>query len=154
MKQSIARISGETYINVAFQKGVRQDVLNKNILFDGCFDVSAYMSQGLHRRFRFVNAQIVYFKGCNKNFPYYVFTPENFPNVEETVFCSHPCERGVFYRFPHVQYWLNDHFKKFAPQKDDISVIPCEYEDVERALAENFKEETVRYGDSIVTKND
>lgn len=139
-------------MNVAQNKGVRQDVLNQNILFDGCFDVSVYLSAGLPRRFRFVNAEILYFKECNKNFPYYVFTPENFPDVREVVFCSHPGERGVFYRFDGVRYWLNPQFLYFAPDKDDIPVIPCSYENVLKASVENSMEEPVQYGESVVKK--
>ena len=151
MKLAIARVTSDTYMNAISQEGIRQDILNTNIIFDTCFDVSMY--DGMTRRFRFPNAEVVYFKDCDKNFPYFVLTPENFSDLRETNFLSHPCESEVFYRFRSISHHLDDRFRRFVPSNKDVPVVLRTYDSIMKTLEENFTEEPIQFGEFISKKD-
>lgn len=65
----------------------------------------------------FPNAKLVIFDNCDKNFVYYTFRKDIFPDVEIFILNSHPCDFAVMHRFAdkniYCGYITSTYYKRY-----------------------------------------
>lgn len=149
----VGKLTIQKYLEVSHLKNVRTDVLNHGILFDNCdnYEIKYGQETRISDRFRFLNAKRVLFVSCSKNFTFSILRPANFPNINEVILWSHPCDSTIFHRFPEIQFKINPIYQKYILGYDSYRISTLE-PNTFYDLLKDLKEEPLLFGESVKCK--
>jgi hypothetical protein len=83
-------------------------ILNGNVYLGGFGDIQPFPNSPVF------TAEKVVMDLCDKNFVYYWFNKETFPNIKNIYLASHPCEPSVLRNNEDINIFLLDRFSKYA----------------------------------------